>query len=86
MRIAIAIGLLVAALWGAEPNLLQQAPPKWANKINPMAGEARGQKAGAKLYERERNPGESFRAYVDRVGDGRLRTIATEVAGPAGTA
>jgi mono/diheme cytochrome c family protein len=53
MRIAIAIGLLVAALWGAEPNLLQQAPPKWANKINPMAGEARGQKAGAKLYERE---------------------------------
>src|SRR5262249_28473944 len=38
----------------------------------------------ARLYERERQTGESFRAFVDRVGDVRLARVAAEVAGEAG--
>jgi mono/diheme cytochrome c family protein len=53
MRIAIVISLLAGALWGAEPNLPQQVPPQRASRANPMAGDARAQKAGAKLYEHE---------------------------------
>jgi sulfite reductase beta subunit-like hemoprotein len=37
----------------------------------------------ARLYERERHPGESFRTFVDRMGDDRLRTVAAQVAGAA---
>jgi sulfite reductase (NADPH) hemoprotein beta-component len=32
----------------------------------------------ARFYERERQPGESFRAFVDRVGAERLRAVAGE--------
>ncbi len=40
----------------------------------------------ARLYERERQTGETFRAFVDRVGEPRLREVATEVAGAGGRA
>ncbi len=53
MRFAIFFAVLACALRATEPNLPQQAPPKWAHKTNPMAGDSRAQKAGAKLYERE---------------------------------
>ena len=36
----------------------------------------------ARFYERERQPGESFPAFVDRVGEARLDAVAAE-AGPA---
>jgi mono/diheme cytochrome c family protein len=45
--------ILAATLWATEPNLPQQAPPKCVNKPNPLAGNARAQRAGAKLYDRE---------------------------------
>jgi sulfite reductase beta subunit-like hemoprotein len=37
----------------------------------------------ARLYESERRPGESFPAYVDRVGSARLATVADTAAGGA---
>jgi sulfite reductase beta subunit-like hemoprotein len=40
----------------------------------------------ARLYERERQAGETFRAFVDRVGEPRLREVAAEVAGAGGRA
>ena len=56
MRFAIVAGILVGILspvWASEPNLPQQSPPQQASKPNPMAGDSRAQKAGAKLFERE---------------------------------
>ncbi len=53
MRFAILLATLAGLLRATEPNLPGQAPPQWANRTNPMAGDSRAQKAGAKLYERE---------------------------------
>jgi mono/diheme cytochrome c family protein len=51
--ILAAAGILAGALYAREPNLPQQAPQQWSTKSNPLAGNPRAQKAGAKLYERE---------------------------------
>lgn len=53
MRFAIALGIVTATLWAQEPNLPLQAPRTWIARTNPMAGNPRAQKAGAKLYDRE---------------------------------
>jgi mono/diheme cytochrome c family protein len=41
----------LAWAWGGSP--LQQAPTKFANLINPLEGNERARRAGAKLYARE---------------------------------
>jgi mono/diheme cytochrome c family protein len=53
MKFAIFLVTLAGALTATEPNLPRQAPPQWATRTNPMAGDSRSEKAGAKLYERE---------------------------------
>lgn len=53
MRSAILFVILAGAMYAGEPNLPQQAPEAWLSKKNPLAGDPRAQKAGAKLYERE---------------------------------
>ena len=53
MRHLLGCLLLASALSATEPNLPQQAPPQWSSKSNPLAGDSRAQKAGAKLFERE---------------------------------
>jgi mono/diheme cytochrome c family protein len=53
MRAVFLLGAAAISLWAREPNLPQQAPAEWAARTNPLAGNARAQKAGAKLYERE---------------------------------
>lgn len=45
----VAVGLA----WSQNGGLLQQAPPKYAARINPMEGNERARLAGAKLYARE---------------------------------
>jgi mono/diheme cytochrome c family protein len=50
----IALGCFVLALaWGQNRGLLQQAPPKYVAKANPVEGDERARLAGAKLYARE---------------------------------
>jgi mono/diheme cytochrome c family protein len=53
MKRTIAAFLVACAASASDPNLPRQAPARWAAKANPMAGDSRAQKAGAKLYERE---------------------------------
>lgn len=53
MRSLILFAGLACAAWAAEPNLPRQAPTAWLAKKNPLTGDPRAQKAGAKLYERE---------------------------------
>ncbi len=53
MRAGYALLVLACAASGSMPDLVQQAPIEWADKVNPMAGDSRAQRAGAKLYERE---------------------------------
>jgi len=53
MRFAILFLALASALSAAEPNLPRQVPPRCAARTNPMTGDSRAQRAGAKLYERE---------------------------------
>ena len=53
MKYWILASLLTWAVSAAEPNLPQSAPPEWASKPNPLAGDSRALRAGAKLYERE---------------------------------
>jgi len=43
----------VMAAWCQNWNLLHQVPPKAAAKSNPMEGDARACRAGAKLFARE---------------------------------
>jgi len=53
MRAAIFYITLAGVLSATEPDLPRQAPPQWAARANPMVGNSRAQKAGAKLFERE---------------------------------
>jgi mono/diheme cytochrome c family protein len=53
MKRALSLLALCGALTAAEPNLPRQVPAHQAARTNPMAGDSRAQKAGAKLYERE---------------------------------
>jgi mono/diheme cytochrome c family protein len=53
MKLAILFGILVGAVWAREPNLPAQAPSGLTATKNPLAGNPRAQKAGAKLYQRE---------------------------------
>jgi mono/diheme cytochrome c family protein len=53
MRLAILLGFTAITLCASGPDLPQKAPAEWAARVNPMAGNPRAQKAGAKLYERE---------------------------------
>jgi mono/diheme cytochrome c family protein len=53
MRFVIFFLTLAGALGATEPNLPRQAPAQWAARTNPMAGDSRAEKAGAKLFERE---------------------------------
>ena len=47
------VGLVLTVAWGRVGSLVQQAPPETASIRNPLAGDGRAQRAGAKLYERE---------------------------------
>jgi mono/diheme cytochrome c family protein len=48
--------LFVAGAWCQDGSLLQQAPPKVAARRNPMEGNERARRAGAKLFARECAP------------------------------
>ena len=52
-KLAIAWCLCAAPLPAVQPFLPGQAPPRHADRVNPMAGDTRAQKAGAKLFDRE---------------------------------
>ena len=53
MRLAILFALLTGSILAREPNLPAHAPKGSIATKNPLAGNPRAQKAGAKLYERE---------------------------------
>lgn len=53
IKIAVALFLCAAMLPASQPFLPGQAPPRCADRVNPLADDARAQKAGAKLFERE---------------------------------
>src|SRR5581483_5072502 len=53
MKAALALCLCASLASAAQPFLPGQAPPRSAERENPMAGDARAQKAGAKLFDRE---------------------------------
>jgi len=52
-KLAIALCLFAASLMAAQPFLPGQAPARHADRENPLAGDARAQKAGAKLFDHE---------------------------------
>lgn len=53
MRFAILVALLTGSILAREPNLPAHAPKGSIATKNPLTGNPRAQKAGAKLYERE---------------------------------
>ena len=53
MRLVMLLAIAAAALTAAENLPIQQAPAQKADRPNPVAGDARAEKAGAKLFERE---------------------------------
>jgi mono/diheme cytochrome c family protein len=52
LKIAL-VGLVLTVAWGSVGSLVQQAPPGTASIRNPLEGDGRAQRAGAKLYYRE---------------------------------
>jgi mono/diheme cytochrome c family protein len=51
--ICVLTGLFLAVAWARVGSLLQQAPAAAASLKNPLEGDARARRAGAKLYVRE---------------------------------
>jgi len=47
------VPLVAAAVWARVGTLVQQAPPRAKASSNPLEGQQRAQRAGAKLFARE---------------------------------